>query len=55
MDQLDQNQRQISDKIYGDFCSRIRIVSQTSEDINLLNSRLLSNLKNKNELNNFCT
>ena len=52
MDQLDQNQRQISDKIYGDLCSRIRIGSQTSEDIDLLNSRLLSNLKNKNEFNN---
>ena len=49
MDQLNQNQRHISDKLYGDLCSTMRIGAQTTEDIDLLNSRLLCNLKNKNE------
>ena len=52
MTQLQQNQRQISDKVYGDLCARIRIGAQTSSDIDLLNSRLLVNLKNKEEFNN---
>jgi hypothetical protein len=52
MDQLDQNQRQISDTRYADLCARIRIGTQTSADIELLNSRLLCNLKNKNDFKN---
>jgi len=34
------------------LCSRIRTGSQTAEDLDLLNSRLLKNLKNKEEFKN---
>jgi hypothetical protein len=52
MEQLEQNQRQISDIRYGELCSRMRVGTQTSEDLDLLNSRLLKNLKNKYEFKN---
>jgi hypothetical protein len=50
MEQLEQNQRQISDKRYGELCSRIRTGTQSAED--LLNSRMLNNLTNKDEFKN---
>jgi hypothetical protein len=40
------NQRQKDDKSYGELCCRIRDISQNSDDINILNSRLLNNLLN---------
>ena len=52
MEQLEQNQRQISDKRYGDLCSRIRTGTQSAEDLDLLNSRMLNNLTNKDEFKN---
>ena len=43
---LNINQRQKSDILYGDLCCRIRKGEQTAEDISLLNTRLLENIDN---------
>ena len=43
------NQRHIGDNSYGELCSRVRIGEQTSNDLKILNNRLLYYLNHKTE------
>jgi hypothetical protein len=52
MIQLEKNQRQIGDQTYGDLCSRIRLGKLIAQDLDLLNSRLISNIKDKKQFEN---
>jgi hypothetical protein len=52
MNILWRNQRHIGDTQYGDMCSRIRIGQQTTNDIKILNDRMVYYQNNKKEFEN---